>query len=692
MMKTMVEMDQRLRVLEERLSDLSYDSKRLIETQIKRSFKVEAQPQTLNAPIVGYCVSTIDPLKLNRVRVFHPLLAPPDAKISTLPFARNCTNTGGIDDCGGSWVPPAGSSVVIICENGDRQSPIVIGTVWHKDRGPQGSYFPYPIDEFYKLWRTENYRGLGYLLGKTDGSQVYPPWDTESSNGINYDNESDIDKDIDAQKKITYPNIYGWKTPGKHMIKMVDGDYRCNNRWARLEIKSKTGIWFMMKDDFFHPAGEWANPNCCGKQGTVDNGECDSVSALTSLDAFGLEDNQGDFTGVEVGGGGSVGGTLTRQCKDGNSLSPRCSNPYFKRIDECTPYQGTPTPQNAKCALPQSGAQLQTLSGHQLVMDDSVNQPREAKINWLRTFNYGCDNKLKAKMFLKSGTGHKVILSDSETTPEIRDKNNGITLETATGHYLKMIDETGPDCKAGDHRAITMGSTSGHTLTMSDKGNEQCSPKRAEGGTPATKAKGAFVQLRSGYGLLFRMDDSTSQEETRNQYILLAASPKKVDPLSCTNEPHTLLMELEEGGGGFVELSSGGKFILLSRQDSLEAVGTEDCSANKLTEVFGSYLIDAKEFLFTKSQIHLDMADRYIILGAGQDCPITNNNANKVANDAANAASTAVQNALNTGQSQPPMGPCIYPIIIAKAPVVCRLTGIIHWTKYSDRVFASSAR
>jgi hypothetical protein len=693
------ELTQRLAVLEERFAELGYNSKRLVETSIKRSFKIEAQSQTLYAPLVAYCVSTIDPLKLNRIRIFHPLICQPDVKVRGLPFARACSNAGGFDDCGMSWVPPAGSSVVIVCENGDRQSPIYMGTVWHKNRGPNGSFFPYPIDEFFKIWReTENgqtsYRGAGYLVGASDGSQCFPPWDTESNNGINYESSNDIDRDTDAQLKITYPNIYGWKTPGKHMIKMVDGDHRCNNRWARFELMSKTGHFFMMKDDWYHPSGEWANPK--GVEGTdvetgeVDDSECDRVSALLSLDVSGIEDESGNFSGQQVGQGADFAGNLEESCKSPPE-KVKCSNPYFKRLEECRPYKGAPTPQNNRCALPQSGVQIQSVSGNQIVMDDSVNQPKEKRITWQRDFDFGCDNIFKGKFYFKSATGHIIEMNDTEDVSKLRGVDNGIKIITAAGNKFTMSDHTLEGCIAGDKRGIEIGSTSGHVLQMADSGNEQCSPERTDGGVPESKAKEAFVQLRTGYGLILRMDDSSSQEETRNQFIMLAARPKKEVSDSCTSQPHTLLMQLEQEGGGFIQLASGGKFVLTSRGTSQESVGTDDCPADKMTQVFGNYLMSAKEFYFTKSSIHLDMADRYIILGAGQDCDMDTENAGQTGDDAISAADQATDNAGATGESQQTKGPCIFPLVIARDPQVCPLTGFIHWIKYSNRVFASSS-
>jgi hypothetical protein len=700
-MKTLQKLSEAINELRDSIAELEFDSKNFVENAIKRSFKVEAQPQTLYAPLVGYCVSTLDPLSLNRVRVYHPLLSRADVAVKGLPFARNCTNQGGFDDAGGCWVPPAGSSVLIVCENGDRQMPIVLGTLWRKNRGPNGSSFPYPIQEFYSLWKNDNYRGNGYLIGKKDGSQDYPPWNTENTNINTFDNEQDIDKSPDAQKRITYPNIYGWKTPGKHYIKMVDGDYRCNNRWARFEIMSKTGHWLIMKDDWYHPSGEWANPlGACAASGNTDDSGCDPISALLSLNTTGRVNEEGEI--INPQGGSTIGGS-TGKC----SASPqpiKCANPYSGREEECRPYRGSSLPQNNKCELPQSGVHQQSVCGHQSVMDDAVNQPREGRVNYQRVFDTGCDDKLKMKFYFKSATGHMILMDDSEDDPGIRGRRNGIRLQSAAGNYFYLNDHTLPGCIAGSESGLRMGTGSGHGLTMNDNQNEHCSPTRKgfigrdELGreaeldpNPKPKAKNAFVQLRSGYGLFLRFDDGTSQEETKNQFIMLAAEPKPASTDPCV-QPHMLLMQLDEAGGGFVQLSSGGSFALTSRKSLMETVGTPDCPADKQSLIFGNYLMSAQKVVFTKCETHLELADKYIILGAGQDCPLDQGNAEDSANASANAANASVDAANTTRTSQTSMGPCIFPLIIAKDPQVCPLTGFLHWTKYSDRVFASSSK
>jgi hypothetical protein len=357
------------------------------------------------------------------------------------------------------------------------------------------------------------------------------------------------------------------------------------------------------------------------------------------------------------------------------------------------PYLGADTPMKNKCELKQSGLQIQCISGHQIVMDDSVNKPKPDKIKWFNKFNYGCDEIFKGKFFLRSSTGHYIGMDDTEEIKEIRGKDNGIKIQTACGHYMKFKDHTLEGEIAADDRQIEIGTTSGHTFTMNDAGNEQASPKRKDGGEIKRKAKEAFIQLKTGYGILFRMDDSTSQEETRNQFIMLAANPKETT--NC-KQGHMLLMQLEESGGGFVELTSGGRFMMASKGSSMEAVGTDECEASKVSIVHGDYLIEAKKTMFTKCKTSVTRADSFILLAAGHDCPNPDGSGNE-ASAAANAALNSADQSLAAAQGQPGQniddpGPCIYPIIIAKKPWSCPLTGKVHWTCYSDRVFASSSK
>ena len=99
----------------------------------------------------AYCVDTIDPWKQNRVRFFSPLLHNKDMPVKALPFAQPISCFGGFDDSGVTWVPPAGSTLCLTFEKGNRQTPYYLGTTWHRDRGPDGQRnWKYNIEEFYK--------------------------------------------------------------------------------------------------------------------------------------------------------------------------------------------------------------------------------------------------------------------------------------------------------------------------------------------------------------------------------------------------------------------------------------------------------------------------------------------------------------------------------------------------------------
>jgi hypothetical protein len=696
-----LKMEARLRVMEEKFAELGYHSQRLVETTVKRQYKIEQQPQTLWAPIIGYVVDTIDPQKLQRVRFFSPFLHEPNSKISELPFARHVSPFGGHDDCGTAWVPPAGSTVVIVHENGDRSSPLYLGTTYHGTRGADGNAFPYPILEFQKLYCD---RGEGYLVGDTDGSQVYPPWNTENYNGYDIESDEQFENDPEAQKKITYPHIYGFKTPGKHYQKYDDGDYRCQNRWRRMEWGSAGGQWMMFKDDHLHPGGQWANPKC-GAAGSAPD-ECLDVSALLDEQVQGQEDADGNFIGAQIGD--CIQNSKGEDCRISPKDDPECANPYFKREDECRPYKGAPTPQNNKLKLPQSGYQVQSRSGQQFVMDDSVNKPKGKKLRWQDDFNFGCDNIFKGKMFMKSATGHFIGMDDMEEVPEIRGKENGIKMVTGAGHRFTMIDHTLDNNIAGENREIILESTSKHILVMHDETNDQEVPKRKEGGIPINKSQRAYVMLRSGYGLLLRMDDNFSQQETQTQALTLMAPLLGADggvspdgqaaaagaPTSSScQQGHLFRMQLNGSEGGFVITSSGGYYICASIKDNITEVGREECPANKVNMVFGHYITMCKKAHITQSEIELHLADKYIILGAGKDCPPPESGTEEeTANEAVAAAQQAITSAQNGEEDSQENQPCFFPVIVAKCPKICPHTGWVHWTEksMSDRVIASA--
>ena len=629
--------NERLRAIEQRFEELGYSTKRLVQSHIKKNWVIPAQSETLYGMTLALCVDTKDPLSEGRVRFYSPALHSKNSPIKSLPFARPISAMGGFDDSGATWVPPAGATLAIVFENGDRDSPYYLGTIWTRDRGPTGQQnWDYPMQEYAQYH--EGHRG-GYLVGATDESQVLPPWNSENYNIKDFDNITDFENDPNAKKKITAPHVYGLKTIGKHRLKFDDGNYDCNNRWRRVELVSGDGTGILFKDDHLHPAGQWAHPDCgCENSGAI--ADC--------LDSEGRPTEQTDCSNRSI-----------------NGENTSCANEFYKREEECFPYSGNGTPQNNKINLPQSGLALWSRSGHMFTCDDSVVEPRGLP-GWERAtepFDYGCQNIFRGKMFIDSSTGHRIELNDHEDDPEIRSDQNRIMLKTATGNRIEMNDHTLAGGIAGDKRGITIESTSGHLLEMMDNQNEQSSEPRMGGAEPAHRAKKAFVRLRSGYGMHILMRDDNSQEETQSQFLEILAPQKD----NAERGPHILRMQESATNEGLIFLRAGGVFVGLSVDDWIEQVGTDETSpALKLTAVKGTYVIDTEDFYFNHSDLSLLFAERFVIIAAGRDCFDED------------------------GETTP----CLYPVIVAKDPKVCPLTGFIHFAEksMSDKVFVSANR
>jgi hypothetical protein len=586
--------DARLKTIEHRFSEMGYNMTSLVQSETKRRWKLPAQSETNFGLYTALCIDTIDPWKQNRVRFFNPLFHKPNSPIKALPFANAISAAGGFDDCGMNWVPPAGSTLCILFEHGSRSSPFYFGTTWHRDRGPDGQHiWGYNIDEYYQIH--EGHR-KGYLVGPNDGSQVFPPWNTENYNGLDIDSIADFENDPEAQRKITYPNIYGFKTPQKHMWKMVDGNYKCNHKDARLEVQSGGGGGYMIfKDDKLHENG-WGHPDC---------GSSGPEIVCTDKDGNPVEKTD---------------------CEGGNtnsSIQRKASNPYFKQKGECRPIRGPGTPQGNKLALPQSGIQFLSGSGHTMIYDDSVEQP-QGNPGWEaaeQPFSFGCNDKFTGKIKIISATGHSIELSDVEEDSQLRGENNYIRLLTASGNFLELNDHTvgQPNCPgsppnvAGERRGITLRSTSNHSFEMIDNTNEQASPCRREGGTPTPKAKKAFVRTRTGYGLEIMMADDNTQDEQDSQYIQIFA-PKDDD---CG--PH--IMRFQIADPGYVFLRVGGNYICSTCMNHYTIVGDkEKHPSDKITMVSRNTVIDTEKFYVNIAEIHAFIAAEIILLMAGGDC------------------------------------------------------------------------
>lgn len=620
-------LERKIKSLENMVGSMNTSMKAVARQEVFGNSTIVDQAQMQFGLHTALCVDTVDIWKQNRIRFFSPLYHDPTkTTVAQLPWAHAISSLGGFDDSGVTWVPPAGSTVCLIFENGDRNAPYYLGTTWHRNRGPDAAHnWGYNIDEYYKIWEGKR---NGYLVGPNDGSQVLPPWNTENYNGYDLSSLADFDENPEAQRLITYPNIYGLKTPEKHYIKMVDGDPKCNRKWKRFEIMSSCGNWMMMKDDHLHYAGQWANPQC-GKG--VKPGDASCAESINP-DFPGITrkteeiDCESTSSNAKIIGGHPRTGAKSTKYYDQQTGS----NPFFKHMQECRPYKGPPTPENPLCDLPQTGIQIMSISGHTLVFDDSVEEP-SGEPSWDRDFDFGCNNHYVGRSYWKSATGHMIELSDVESPQgddgaNLRGKDNYIKLLTATGNKIELNDHTEsqtgcPGCPpniAGSERGIHLQSTSNHTIDMVDESNEQCAPCRMSGGIPQAKAKKAFIKIRTGYGLQMMFADNNSQENTQQQYIQIY-SPQK-DNLE--RGYHLLHFQEAPSGPGQVFLRVGGNYVINTYDQHTTIVGDVENNPSDLIEIVSkvNFVYTKDAYINTTDKGHLFVANDYIALLAGKDC------------------------------------------------------------------------
>lgn len=685
--KVISSLQRKIKSLENRLGDVDYQVTSVVRAKSQDSSWKSLQKEGLYGMYTGLCVDTVDIWKQNAIRVYCPQTQNPKTNLKSLPWAEAISSMGGFDDCGLSWVPPAGSTVCLVFAAGKRENAYYLGTTWHRNRKAiDGSFFGMNIPEYDEIHKGHRH---GYYCGPDDESQVLPPWNTESYNGFDIDTVTDFSDRVNAQKILTYPHIYGFKTPDKHMMKMSDGDPRCNRRWKRLEIMSGCGNWLCFKDDHLHYGGQWVHPDCmppdiqpiCHQGGSRDwdsqSFDTNPISAEEEKDAL-TRDNVPDFGQIleftECQGKKSNDSILIGHPRTGhpNTCYPDSQtgrNPFFKRKEECRPYRGPQTPQNNKCDLPQTGIQLLSISGHTFVMDDSVEEP-SGKIEWERAtkpFDFGCNDKFVGRTYWKSTTGHCIEMSDVEEPSctdagsKLRGPNNYIRLLTATGNLIELNDHTVPEpgCagsppnKGGEKRGIYMESTSKHVIHMSDEDNEQVGQCRREGGIRENKAKKAFVKIRSGYGLEILMKDENSQKKTVGQFIRILAP--QID--NKTRGPHEHIYKESPSGPGLVLLRVGGDYVISTYDDKVEMIGDIKNPSSKFEFITDSKLVFTKKnYINYTDGSHIFYAKQNILFMAGEDC-----------------------GPLPDGKK----GPCVGPVLVYNPSTKC--------VSLSDRLFASTS-
>lgn len=318
-----------------------------------------------------------------------------------------------------------------------------------------------------------------------------------------------------------------------------------------------------------------------------------------------------------------------------------------------------------------------------MVMDDSVEEPRGKPI-WERSmepFDFGCNDKYLGRFYIKSATGHAFVMSDIEEDTGLRGEQNYMEMKSALGNFIQLNDHTigekgcrpCPPNYAGEKRGIHIGSTSKHEINLVDHMNEQCGPCRAEGGTPKAKATKAYVNIKSGYGLEMRFSDDNSQEETQNQWIQIThpqCANEETDP-KCNKERGAHFLRFQgrpQGQPGIIFLRAGGHAIRSTYDMDIVLVGDKEKNpSDKFTYVSKMHIRATEDIDFRYSgELHIFFAEKFILLMAGRDCP--------------------------PKKGKKCRGPCLYPVIVGRCPVICPFTGIVHWTEkaMSERVFASA--
>lgn len=681
---TIKSLKKRVKELEEQVEEFISNSKKWVRSEMTDWFRVEEQPISYDSMFLGLVVSTEDPWKYNRVKFFCPVLhSRLEVDVEQLPWAWPVSNQGGFDDSGCTWVPPAGSVIIIIFEAGNRDSAYYLGTTWQRDRTKYLSDMQkYSQKEYDKIWR--GHRG-GYLVGP-DETQVFPPWNTANYHGYDIDSIKDFQDNPQAAKQITYPHLHGWKTPEKHMIQMDDGDKKCFHRWKRMLFQSSLGHLLLFKDDNLHPCGEWLNPS----GGAAKNPPPQPSAAVQALSALaggiGLfvllppsvssAQAQPSAAATDQGESGYPDGQV---CKPSGCINPWQEPSFCSRSKPCKPkdkYQKhiseKPAALCKRCWLDQSGILLLSRSGAGLVFDDSTELPRAKEPRWEEgqtPFDYdGCTGRYKGKVGLMSGSGHYLEMNDTEDVPTRRSEMNGIRLHTASGIDFFMCDhDDGSACRAGKERGVHLRTSSNHTFDFVDYGANTCSPPRECGGIPNPDADKAYVKLRTGYGLYLMMDDQTDQKNTTKQYIELCAWQKD----NKKRGPHLLRMQERPESSAIkpmIYLRAGGEYFFQSYDDRFEMIGvpkTDDDpgnKANKVEIITRHKVVYCFEDYLNKAKRHIFLADKAIYLLAGKD-----------------------HKDPQTGKC----GPAAFPVVVAMRGIpkfICDLFGI----KASERVFASA--
>lgn len=730
------EIEQRLNQLENSIAGLGYGINNVLTSESQRQSRQQTPNFNAFGMYIALCVATDDPFNTGRIKIYHPVFFGPDGSLDQppplpeqLPWAQPISSMGGFDDSGSTWVPPAGSKVAIVFQNGNTDDPYYLGTVWDRHRGPNGQHIPFNFNYPYSIEYNELYEGRrnGYNFGDNNGDQVYPPWNTDSYRAYDWDDSESFYENLNERSTTsTYPHFYGLKTNGKQWLKFVDGDPKCNLKGKRTELATPRGNILVLKDDHLHPYSQFGyipNATWCDTLYPC----CEDGSSFTRLET-GVNCNVQAFSGC------SPQNINTSQQINRNDIP---TNKFQKRVEELKFYRGVNTPSQYKVDLPQSGVYLGSVAGNFVKFDDSVDQPSGVP-SWEYDFNYGCNNLYRGNITIGESTGHFIKLDGSEINPNIRGSSNGIIGTTAGGNYFSLSDHTeqvGETCESppnycGDFNGIELGTSSRHQFIMSNKGLKDCNSSRRYDPKSSLGQEGyeGYISLRSGYGLQLLMSDSYRQDNTDQQFIVLQAPQKD----NQERGPHVLIMQeqsgvsanqttaeqrqeainnfiesedrdtVSSGTPGYVFLRAGGVLYLGSYDETVEVVGTEESPKSKFSSITDSYFVQIKNNYFNKNKRTILWSDEVVFILAGEDCepPEDPNEVTQQDNQNLQNASTLTEDGLQV--NRPEKVPCVYNVITSKDPFVCPYTNYIHFGTYldgegntvldsrSNRVFASA--
>lgn len=599
-------------------------------TPFNRSIKATARthgrawvPLPLYGIHLGVCVDTRDPWKMGRIKVYcpvvHNLKRAKYLSESTLDWVMPCSSFGGIDDVGSVFVPPEGSAVLIMFENGNRESMYYVGSTWvPKKADPEINNSDFsPQRERYR-WGDGSRRNSDIKNGLTDS--LLPPFNNESYFGNDLKPEGTLTADesvsalninandtqniqvvgsLDQQRtgvsgdgystqgwrSKDIPHMYGIKSPEKHFILFDDGSYERERKlWGkRVVLQSSKGNTLILKDDNDQTAEE--------------------IFQHPFWDSY------------------------------NDSLSGSGGQPFSKVGNQHA------------IELNHTGIQLQSLGGGRLIIDDKIQgDVRPFQNEW--NINFPPQPESGQKLYrtmvrLESHTEHRITLSDHHEDQEnIRSDKDGIFLSSACGHYIGMIDHTSMDGKADENRKIHIKSTSGHQIEMKDYKCSIQSPKvRATGryqGTgqrgyrddgvyddpnfqPDGKGSGEQVCLKitSGFGQYLLFEDGSNQEKPTEQFIQLSNAPGYNDPynflkmnqvtnrklvhLNCAGERLTTVEE------NYTRVTQGGE-TLIANENQVHIVQEQNMIDIVQKQNLVQYVALGNHVIFCRQGQHLTYA------------------------------------------------------------------------------------